>query len=220
MSLLKILENVLFPEVCIFCMKYSKNKICHYCRGKLVISSGSAVVSKNLYEYGYVYCYGRYSGMLKKRFSDYKFKGELWLGRCFGELMYNRFSVALTANLPDLITYVPVSNTRFKERGYDQSREIAEAIAEKMNIECLPLLVNTSGGLKQSRLDRKKRISEAKGRFSLNGNYCDVLKGRILIIDDILTTGATINECAGILTEKGAASVDAMIFASGRSDII
>lgn len=184
-----------------------------------MVSCGESVLCKNLYEYGSLYCYGKYSGILKKRFSDYKFRGEIWLGRYFGELMYNRFYDAISEKCYELITYVPVSDNRFKERGYDQSREMAIALAKKLNIACVPLLINVSGNAKQSRLNRKGRFSGIKGRFELNDSFRGSINCKIIIIDDILTTGATLNECAGILMKNGAVSVDAMVFASGRSDL-
>jgi ComF family protein len=133
--------------------------------------------------------------------------------------MYNRFYDAISEKCYELITYVPVSDNRFKERGYDQSREMAIALAEKLNIACIPLLINVSGNAKQSRLNRKGRFSGIKGRFELNDSFRGSINCKIIIIDDILTTGATLNECAGILMKNGAVSVDAMVFASGRSDL-
>lgn len=211
--------NMVFPPVCIFCMKYSKDELCLDCRRKLILSEAAAEGTGGVYRYGELYCFGKYIGILRDRFIEYKFKKKLWLGVHFGRLMFESFKNSLIKASLDLVTYVPVSKGRFKDRGFDQSFEMASAIAKKLHVPCIGLLKCVNGSVTQSGLKRNMRISKVKGRFELKNFECDITGKRILLVDDIFTTGATLNECAYLLSEGGAVSVDGMVFATGRADI-
>ena len=117
----------------------------------------------------------------------------------------------------DIITWVPLNAKRLRRRGYDQARLIAEETAKLMGVECVQLLTKTRNIRAQSltggAAERKRNVS---GVYS----PCDaeLIKGRhVLIIDDIVTTGATLAECAGVLTKCGAASVTAATLARKRA---
>lgn len=105
----------------------------------------------------------------------------------------------------DLITWVPVSSRRFRERGYNQ----AKLIAKKLSVHVQVPYAETLGRLGHERqvgTDRKVRISQLKGKI-----YCTrparLKNKRILIIDDVVTTGATLSECADVLAKAGTKSV-------------
>ena len=133
----------------------------------------------------------------------------------YGELMAK--CVDENSVFCDIITWVPLNAKRLRRRGYDQARLIAEETAKLMGVECVQLLTKTRNIRAQSltggAAERKRNVS---GVYS----PCDteLIKGRhVLIIDDIVTTGATLAECAGVLTKCGAASVTAATLARKRA---
>lgn len=231
-------DELLFPEICVICGGSTATEgtakrtsavdgnsvrgpvICPKCAKDVVRYTMPNEHPGDIYPFGKLYCYGRYSGALKEAFTRYKFKGEVWMGKRFGKLLYESFGAWFREY--SYISYVPVSRDRFRKRGFDQCREMTAEISKLSGIETLRLLEADSGRQKQSRLGFVQRSSNASGKFRVNGdgNREKVAGRKILLIDDILTTGATLRECAELIVDElGALSVDAAVFASGRSDI-
>ena len=102
----------------------------------------------------------------------------------------------------DAITWSPISKMRRRKRGYDQSRLIAESLAKSLNIPYVQLLVKTKHTKAQSLMTTSKdRADNVRGVYKYNNR----IKGkydRVLLLDDIITTGSTMNECIRILNEK------------------
>lgn len=218
-KLLSVFSDMLFPPICVFCLCYSRDTVCADCREALITSCRQAEAGDTVYIGERLFCYAKYMGILRDRFIDYKFGKTLWLGRCFGEMMYEAFFQALCVSPPDVVTYVPVSRKRFRERGFDQSREMAAAFAKRLRVPCLALLLCRNTGGQQSGLHRNQRFAEAEGRFCIRGEKENIKGKRVLLIDDIFTTGATLNACTKLLLDAGASAVDGMAFATGRTDL-
>jgi len=110
---------------------------------------------------------------------------------------------ALPAAEFDLVTAVPVSAGRYRERGYNQSRLIAVRVAGQLGVPYRELL-GREGSAHQLGVDRRTRLQQVAGAFySLRA-----LAGeRILIVDDVITTGATLSECAGVLRAGGGGEI-------------
>src|SRR3984893_6375999 len=116
---------------------------------------------------------------------------ERLLGRCF-----------------DVIIPVPLHPTRQRERGFNQASLLAELLGAQTSICCKPLLERARYTTTQTALDRSERMENLHNAFRLRKN-ADVRGLRVLLIDDVLTTGSTLNECARILKRSGAISVHA-----------
>lgn len=122
-------------------------------------------------------------------------------------------SSLIDENLPQLpdgtiVTHVPTASKRIRARGYDQSRLIAVSLARRRKMEYRSLLVR-HGSTRQVGSDRKTRSKQLKGAFSVKKN---VNFSKILLIDDVLTTGATIEYAAKTLKQAGAVDVKAAVF--------
>ncbi len=119
---------------------------------------------------------------------------------------------SLSGNHYDCITAVPLNPIRYRERGYNQSFLLAARCAEIMQIEFSSgLLTRKRNTQSQTKLSRKERIENIQNAFFING---DVKNKKLLIIDDVITTGSTLNECAGVLKNFGAGSVHAAAIAT------
>lgn len=213
------LFDVLFPPVCVFCMRYSRTPVCNRCEKAILTSNAPAAGSASLYKGDRLFCYGKYMGILRKRFIDYKFGKTLWLGRAFGTMMYTAFGDALAERKPEIVSYVPVSKKRMQERGFDQSFEMASAFASRLRVPCRSLLVCRNIESRQSGLSRNRRLTEVGQRFAVRDGIREAKGKRVLLFDDIFTTGATLNTCTQLLLDAGVAAVDGMVFASGRTDL-
>ena len=103
----------------------------------------------------------------------------------------------------DIIIVVPVSRKRRNERGYNQSELIARAISKTLGIPIVKnVLVKIKNTVPQSSLNKVQRAENANGVYSAK-NHTKLRNKKILLIDDIYTTGSTLNECANALIQKG-----------------
>lgn len=113
---------------------------------------------------------------------------------------------------PDLVvTHVPTANSRVRQRGYDQSALIAKAVAAGLGARYIPLLRRT-GDIRQLGQDRATRRRQMEAAFRpINTQYCH--EQSVLLIDDVFTTGATVESAAAAMTGAGAADVHVVVFA-------
>ena len=115
----------------------------------------------------------------------------------------------------DIIIPVPISKKRFKERGYNQSHLIAVDLAKTLEMKYLKDgLLKIKDNPAQSSLNQDERENNVKNVYKLNTIYKDkVYLKKILLVDDIFTTGSTANECSRILKEAGASQVGILTIA-------
>ena len=114
----------------------------------------------------------------------------------------------------DIITFVPMFELKQKARGYNQAQLLAEDFSKKINIPCYELCAKVVDTTSQTELGNKERMKNVEDSFSFKKEYKDLIKGkRILIIDDVITTGATTSEISKVLLKAGAKECYAMSFA-------
>jgi len=148
-----------------------------------------------------------YTSEIRYVLLKYKFYRKRHYAATIGTLM----SSYVTENY-DFITAVPVSEKKKRNRGYNQSRLLAEQIEQIRQIPYKETLQKTKHTPPQSKLGYKQRLTNIKNCFSVI-NPDEIRQKRILLIDDIYTTGSTIGECSKVLKKAGAAYVDVLTFA-------
>jgi ComF family protein len=137
----------------------------------------------------------------------------------YGRRIHLRYLVArwLTAALGDerirdlrfdVMIPVPLHPARQRERGFNQASLLAELLSEQMSVQYQPWLERVRYTTTQTALDRAERMENLHNAFRLRKN-ADVRRLHVLLIDDVLTTGSTLSECARILKRAGALSVHA-----------
>ena len=158
-----------------------------------------------------------YEGTVRQAMLRYKFNGAPARGEVYGRLIAGELRRTEKTDF-DAVTWAPLSRQRLRRRGYDQARILAEAAAGELGLPCVPLLRKVRHTPPQSGIGEP----EAR-RANVSGVYTAADAGgtagkRILLIDDIITTGATISECARVLLLAGAESVHAAALAVPRRD--
>jgi ComF family protein len=114
----------------------------------------------------------------------------------------------------DIVTSVPLSKRRLRLRGYNQAELLAKTIAHGLGLPYQELLVRKRHVKEQSRLKREERLTNVLGAFApIDG--LDLGGKRVLLVDDVLTTGATTSECSRALLKAGASSVYVLTMARG-----
>ena len=139
-----------------------------------------------------------HSGVMREMILRFKFGGERHLGKELARLTLD--SWAETPSMSDFLIPVPVSRKRFRERGYNQAALLAKAISRETGAVFENPLVRSSGE-SQIRVSGAERAENIRGKFSLSPGT--TYKGRVWLIDDVMTTGATIAEIVSTLSDAG-----------------
>ena len=214
-NLLAWLSHLLFPPKCILCRKVLESgelDLCSTCRatapdhpqGKLKLPFIDSVAAVWYYR-----------GNVRESLLRYKFRRARFLAEPFGRMLAMKVLSSGVEEL-DLVTWVPISPMRKLRRGYDQDELLAKVVARELNLPCMPVLRKIRNNRPQAQIE-----SQAMRRANVMGVYRCVdpqaMPGaRILLVDDILTTGATAEECARTLREAGAKEVHCAVVASAH----
>ncbi len=152
---------------------------------------------------------------MEKIIHHIKYSGMRRLGTLMGGILASKITLD---EKYDYIIPVPLHKVRIRERHYNQSDYISAGIGEVIGIEVLTKAVYRIRYTKsQTRLNRQQRIENVKGAFEINTDYFEKIKDKNLIVfDDIVTTGSTINEVIRILKENGAGKILAVCLAMAR----
>ena len=207
--------HALFPPKCILCRKVLEREetdLCRQCRAtapehpqgklKLQFIDSTAVV-------------WYYRSTVRESLHRFKFRKARYLAEPFGRLLAMRVLSDRMEEL-DLVTWVPISSIRKLVRGYDQDQLLAEVVARELGLPCVPLLKKIRHNRSQSGIR-----GYARRKANVLGVYrpvnVDQIPGRnILLVDDILTTGATAGECARELLTAGAKKIHCAVVASAH----
>lgn len=211
------LLDLLFPPRCAFCstiLKTGERGMCSVCQEKLPWLAGSHAEQK-LEFISRCASSLRYQGEVRSSVHRYKFKGLKGYVGLYGSLVAQCVKDHLAGEY-DLISWVPLSEKRRKERGYDQAFLLAQATAVELGDAAAETLRKARHTDAQSGLE-----GEAERRANVLGAY-EVLDAeliadkRILLIDDVVTTGSTLSECARVLRTAGAKDVVCATLARAR----
>lgn len=199
------LLDLLYPPRCVFCRKLLRSDetdVCKKCRSRLPQIDGTFKRGKFFTQCCSVYEYRDEAADSLKR---YKFGGLRHYAAAYGRLLA---MCILRERLEfDVLTWAPISKKRRRARGYDQSRLLAEAVARELGVQCVQTLEKIRDNPAQS------TMKDAAARHAnVMGVYRAVMperfaSRRVLLIDDIITTGATLSECSFVLLNAGAAEV-------------
>ncbi len=149
----------------------------------------------------------QYIGEIRDTILNYKFNEKSYIYRTFLEFIKNNEKICTQIKKYDIIMPIPISKKRMKQRGYNQSALISKDIAKMFNIEYKEnILVKIKDNKPQSELGQHERSANVKGVYKLKKTK-KVYQKKILLVDDIFTTGSTANECARVLKENNAKSV-------------
>lgn len=207
--------NFLFPPKCVLCRKVLENRetdLCRCCRTDAPQYSGTKRKLQFLDSFLAVWYYEK---NVRGSLLRYKFYGARSYASCYGRLL----AMALQKEYPqgfDVVTWIPISRIRKLRRGYDQVELLARAVARELDMEPVPTLRKIRNNRQQSRIrDAAKRRANVLGVYRVTDP--EPIRGkRVLLLDDIITTGATASEAARVLLTNGAKEVHCAAVAASR----
>jgi competence protein ComFC len=157
----------------------------------------------------------RSRGVVRKVMHDFKYGGQLHLRRLLGGWLCETLAdPRLAGRRFDCIVPVPLHPARQRERGFNQAEILARLLGRHSALPVRPLLQRIRYTTTQTQFDRDERMENLAGAFRLRRGS-NVQEFRVLLIDDVLTTGSTLSECAAVLKKAGARSVHAATAARG-----
>ncbi|MDD5168612.1 MAG: ComF family protein [Syntrophales bacterium] len=236
MGILEGIADILFPPRCLACSKVMHDNepisFCHSCKSQFkTISSplcfacglpfettggadhlcGDCIISPKTFSVAR--SLGRYETTLLESIHAFKYKGKSALGKVLGQIMAAHSYPGFQITEYTVIIPVPLHTRRLRERRFNQALILARTIARKyavpLDFTSLTRHVYTQP---QIALGKKERLANVRGAFRVDDP--DKIRGeKILLIDDVYTTGSTLNECARILIKSGAAEVGVLTLA-------
>lgn len=147
-----------------------------------------------------------YDGPLRKAMLDFKFHNMPKHARFFAQRIFSQLRQSPFLTRADFVASVPLSRERMRQRGYNQSERIARELAALAGLPYFTVLEKHVENREQHRLHKKDRRQNVRGVYRILPGV-PVEGCRILLVDDILTTGATLGECAAVLYAAGAKEV-------------
>lgn len=206
------MSRLLYPPKCVLCgtiLEHEETDLCRDCRANAPVYDERPRKLPHLAKW---ICLWYYKGDVRPSILRFKFHGRRSHARSYGRLLAVKL---LEADVSfDILTWAPVSFSRLLKRGYDQSRLLAAALGKELGVRPLGTLRKHRPTLPQSRCrDTAARRANVLGAYRCTDEA--LVRGkRILLIDDILTTGATAGECARVLLMAGAKEVVLAVLAT------
>lgn len=198
--------DLLFPPKCILCrglLNRNETHICHTCRSECEEFSKSKRRIPFVAQWSGIWYYKE---NVRTSIHRYKFANARHYATAYAQHLALRLQREDMTDF-DLLSWIPVSPQRKRQRGYDQGQLLAQALAKELGCSCVAVLQKVRNTPPQSGIQ-----GLAKRRANIQGAYRipdrDLIRGkRILLLDDVLTTGATASECAKVLMIGGARCV-------------
>lgn len=208
--MIKIFDYILsliYPPKCVFCgTVIDKSDICEECEKTLPFTKGDSIYQK----FPFVdKCISPlyYKDYVRRAVLRFKFAGCSCYSRRLAGIMSECAENNLDCGSIDMVSCIPLSRKRMHDRGYNQAELLAKEISKKVGVEYLPTLKKIRHNTAQSTIkDSKQRAANVIGAYGVID--AEEVKGKyILLVDDVVTTGSTVSECARILKKSGAKAV-------------
>lgn len=234
-----LILDLVYPPVCGICGKFNREFLCKKCQKVLEAEAKFQIDQVDNQEYffeNHLYIF-KYEGIIRKLILNYKFNEKSFLYKTFVNFLIKNEKFFKILKSYDTIIPVPVSSKRMNERGYNQSELIANELVkqiteisskhdilsefltdqkdniQKLKCECVTdCLIKNKNIIEQSKLNKEQRQKNIQGVYILKNNE-KLINKKILLIDDIYTTGSTANECCKVLQKAKPKKIDVFTIA-------
>lgn len=214
-KIFNFLLDLIWPQFCVGCGAEG-SLCCPKCLDNLTLAPAQPIVwpdhLQNNFQACYV-CLDYENKVIKKLIKLYKYSYIKNISSILAEILYRQ---AQNINLPQntIITNIPLHSRKKRKRGFDQTALLAQALAYKLNLNYQELLIRQKNTQSQAKLDKKERQLNTAEAFILKKGL--VATGPILLIDDLATTGATLNAATLPLQKAGYSPIIALVLAKNN----
>lgn len=209
--MLDYILDLIYPNVCGFCNTINKESLCNNCEErinqKLLCKIDNYENDNTKYFSNHIYLF-KYSDEIRSKILDYKFNDKPYIYKTFAKIIIKNEKICGFLRKYDIIIPIPIHKKRKSIRGYNQSELISKEIVKKitnLKIET-NIIIKNKNTMPQSVLNRKERNENVKNVYIIK-NTEKINNKRVLLLDDIYTTGSTVNECSKLLKLNGAKEI-------------
>lgn len=233
-GIIKFIKDILFPVYCLSCGKVEGEYLCKKCLETLDFSGVfecPVCHKKNSLGKTCQTCLDKTK--IDNETAIFEYKETFLIAKILHEFKYNFFEdlknllenfidIFLAKNRDyfldiDFVVAVPLHKKRFAERGYNQAEIIASILARKINKNLEDILIRKKRTVQQAKLKREDRIKNLKDAFEIKKNLnLDLVNKKVLLVDDVFTTGTTLNEVAKVLKENGVKIIKCFTIGRGK----
>lgn len=223
--------NFLFPSVCGICLKKDKNWICDECLNKLnselklkkirIDKNNSEKIYKVIYKTNNIikiFYLFEYKDLIRKKIIEFKFNDKSYLYKTFSNIILKNKKICKLLNSYDIIIPVPMFEKKKSKRGYNQTELISKEIAKRLDITFNNnILFKIKENKTQSLLNYHERKQNVLNVYKINDSEMkNVRNKKIILFDDIYTTGFTVKECIKELEKLNPKKIDVLVLAKGK----
>ena len=202
-----MLLELIYPPVCGICGKINKKHLCVKCANRIKKYEIYRIEKVNNKYFDYQIKVLKYENEIRSKIIDYKFNEKAYLYKTFGKITLNNEKIYSFLKKYDIMLCVPMYISKKMQRGYNQSELIAKEIARTTGLKYINRnLVKIKNTKKQSTLTKNQREENVKNAFVVK-NVDKIKNKKIILFDDIYTTGSTVNECSKVLKKAGAKEI-------------
>lgn len=209
-KIFKSLQSLILPDYCVCCSN-TDGLLCKKCY-KLIQFNPCPYDNKLLVDdaIDQVIILAQYQPPISNLIKALKYQRIKAVSKVLAKLVFDH----LILKQYDAICWAPASRKRVNERGYNQAELVARELGKKLGLAPKDLLIKNKETKKQAGSSYEQRINNLKNAFRINPRYRNyVINKKILIFDDVISTGSTVNECAQTLKKAGAIQTDALAIA-------
>ena len=215
--MIDLIKNLIFPSIglCLICKEEDKTgkHICINCKENLEIVNGEIELYSPYIENAYYSVF--YNKFIREVIKDYKYNGKNYLYKTLAELMLDTISIYDLKI--DNIMYIPMHRRKQAIRGYNQAGLLALHISKSLSIPIIEdNLIKYKSTKVQSHSDKYERSKNLIDSFSIKKPF-EIRDKNILLVDDIITTGATIEEASKVLKKNGAGKITGLAITSSKT---
>lgn len=205
--------NFLFPSKCRICYKKGNFEVCENCIKRIRRYENIKIINfKNRNLDSLIYFF-KYEDYIRKLILDFKFFNKFYLGKVFSKIILKNEKICGKMKFYDIIIPVPMHKIKKLERGYNQTEILSQDLAKNLNVLYNKnILVKVVNNKRQSSLSEKERHKNIKNVFKIK-NSDKIKNKKIILVDDICTTSATLEECSKVLKVAGAKEILALVIA-------
>ena len=223
-------KNLLYPKICEGCgrvgrylcetcrinqVEYMWGNVCHVCKQEVI----TGLTHLDCKEYSYLdgaVSIAKYIGVIESLIKEAKYQFAKDILEELVDLLAKKVLEHRALFEGGSITYVPATHYRQNWRGFNQSQVLAELLAAKLELSCLPILKRAGNTIAQAKLNRVDRLRNLQNVFKLNSKLnVYPLPSKVIIVDDVITKGATLEQCAKVFRQNGVNKIYGLTIATG-----